>query len=88
MKNTLFHFGDSFGCWENGHRDGDKHTTKGFSNYVAEYFNLNHEHRAEESLSNAQIISRIITEIPNFKNDISLRFPSISKSSLDIFEAL
>ena len=67
MKNTLFHFGDSFGCWENGHRDGNKHTTKGYSNYVAEHFNLNHEHRAEESLSNAQIISRIITEIPNFK---------------------
>ena len=67
MKNTLFHFGDSFGCWEKDHRDGDKHTSKGFSNYVAEYFNLNHEHRAEQSLSNAQIISRIITEIPNFK---------------------
>ena len=67
MKNTLFHFGDSFGCWESGHVNGSKHITKGYSNYVAEHFNLNHEHRAEQSLSNAQIISRIITEIPNFK---------------------
>ena len=66
VKNTLWHFGDSFGCWQNG-RISLEHTTKGYSNYVAEYFNLNHQHRAQESLSNAQIISRIIKEIPNFK---------------------
>lgn len=66
MDNTLWHFGDSFGCWQSG-RTHIGHTTKGYSNYVAEHFKLNHQHRAEESLSNAQIISRIIKEIPNFK---------------------
>lgn len=67
MDNTLWHFGDSFGCWES-YKIGLKHTTKGYSNYVADHFKLNHQHRAQESLSNAQIISRIITEIPNFKS--------------------
>ena len=66
VKNTLWHFGDSFGCWQNN-KVHLKHTTKGYSNYIAKHFNLNHQHRAQESLSNAQIISRIITEIPNFK---------------------
>ena len=84
MKNTLFHFGDSFGTWGDG-----KHplsAKKGFSEYIADYFNLDFKHLAEGGSNNHQITSRILDYYEVFKpNDMILinwsfleRFPVIT----------
>ena len=84
MKNTLFHFGDSFGTWGDG-----KHplsAKKGFSEYIADYFNLDFQHLAVGGWSNHQITSRILDYYDVIKpNDMILinwsfleRFPVIT----------
>lgn len=67
MNNTLYHFGDSFGTW--GNKDyPELEAKKGFSEYIADYYNLNFEHYAHAGYSNQQIISSIIKNYNKFKN--------------------
>jgi len=66
MDNTLWHYGDSFGTWYND-AEPERSSKKGFTEYIAEHFNLNFKHRAEGGISNTQILSRIIYDYNKFK---------------------
>ena len=94
MKNTLFHFGDSFGTWGDG-----KHplsAKKGFSEYIADYFNLDFKHLAVGGSNNHQITSRILDYYDVFKpNDMILinwsfleRFPVITNHNVTDFNSI
>ena len=68
MDNTLWHFGDSFGCWGNPQQP-EKSAKKGFSKYIAEYYNLHYKHHAVEGSSNDEITKNIISNIGKFKKN-------------------
>jgi hypothetical protein len=67
MKNTLHHYGDSFGTWFNPDRPNES-AKIGFSEIIAKEFNLKHRHRAEGGLSNYIIVSRIVEDMFKFKD--------------------
>ena len=68
--NTLWHFGDSFACWGNVTQP-DKEAKKGFSEYIAEYYNCKFEHHGVCGYSNELILNKIINQLNEFKsNDI------------------
>jgi len=66
MDNTLWHFGDSFGCWGNA--------PKGFSEYLSEYYGLNFEHYSIEGNSNQQILTSVIDNLSKIKKGDFLLF--------------
>ena len=83
--NTLWHFGDSFGCWGNPEQP-DREAQIGFSQYIAQHYNVNFEHLAQQGASNDEITKRIISSMSKFReNDIILinwRFLFIILSSI------
>jgi len=66
MDNTLWHFGDSFGCWGNPEQT-DKEAKKGFSEYIAEHYKMNFKHFAKQGSSNDEITKNIISQLSSFK---------------------
>jgi hypothetical protein len=60
MKNTLWHFGDSYtNCW---------HTEQVFSHHIANKINFNLEHHGKNGLSNLGIFSKIVSQTHKFKS--------------------
>ena len=66
MKNTLYHYGDSFGTWYNSNRPNET-SRIGFSQIISDHLNLNFVHRAVGGFSNNQISTRIIEDLFKFK---------------------
>lgn len=68
--NTLWHFGDSFGCWGNP-ENTELEAKIGFSKYIADNYNLIHKHKAVEGISNDEITNIILSYLSKFKkNDV------------------
>jgi len=59
MGNTLWHFGDSFGLWGTA--------PKGFSSYIADYFNLELKHLCVAGNSNDLILYDLIEHLNYIK---------------------
>lgn len=66
IKNKLYHYGDSFGTWYNPTKPTQS-SKKGFGTIIANHFNLEFIHRAEQALSNYQIATRMIEDMLKFK---------------------
>ena len=66
MKNALWHYGDSFGCWGNPQKP-NLAAKKGFTEYIAEYYNLNVRLHSLQGSSNDEIIKTIIRDLHRFK---------------------
>jgi len=70
--NSLWHFGDSFGCW-NGNTNDIRSAKKGYSEYIADYYTLHLKHCAVGGYSNQQILNSILVNYNNIKkNDLVL----------------
>jgi len=66
MNNKLWHFGDSFSCWYN-HERIDKTSKKGFSEYIADFYNYSFIHFGREGYSNEQIFELLLNNFYKFK---------------------
>lgn len=64
--NTLWHFGDSFGCWKR--HNNDRSAKKGYSEYIANEYNLIFSHHAVEGECSEQTFNRILKQFSKFKS--------------------
>jgi hypothetical protein len=63
--NTLWHFGDSYGVWT-GNTNDPRSAKKGFSEYIADYYNLDLKHFAVSGNSNEMILNSLLLQYNNF----------------------
>jgi hypothetical protein len=63
--NTLWHFGDSYGVWI-GDTNDPRCAKKGYSEYIADYYNLDLKHFAVSGNSNEIILNSLILQYNNF----------------------
>jgi len=66
MGNTLWHFGDSFGLWGTA--------PKGFSSYIADYYNLELKHMCVAGNSNDLILYDLIEHLNYIKEGDRIMF--------------
>jgi len=64
--NSLWHFGDSYGTWASD--DLVLGAKKGYSEYIADYYNLNFSHHAVGGYSTDEILNSILLQYNNFKS--------------------
>jgi hypothetical protein len=65
MKNTLWHFGDSFACWYNEY-DKKNTSQKGYSEYISDNYNLKFKHFGKQGIGNDYILNSIISNLNSF----------------------
>lgn len=65
MNNKLWHFGDSFATWYNS-EEPERSSKKGFSEYIADNYNLSFRHYGKGGYSNQEIYKKILENFYKF----------------------